>query len=218
MSPKHFLYVADPLCSWCYGFAPVVEQLAEHFEGRLPVQLVMGGLRAGNTNAMRKEDKDYIRNAWTRVNAATGQPFDHTFFDREGFVYDTEPACRAVVTARILKPSMALPFKSRISRAFYAENRDMTATNEIVAVAEEAGFDAGKFHDTFLAPDTRNETFRDFLTAKDMGIEGFPCLAAGSESEGFALITNGYRPIDGMIEGIEKWLKSGAVLQAANSN
>ena len=71
MTGKHFLYIADPLCSWCYGFAPVIEQLGEHFDGRLPVKILVGGLRAGNTSAMRKEDKDYIRNAWTRVNAAT---------------------------------------------------------------------------------------------------------------------------------------------------
>ena len=94
----------------------------------------------------------------------------------------------------------------------------MTATGDIVQVAEEAGFDPEQFRDAFLAPETRNETFRDFLVAKDMGVEGFPCLAVGNESEGLALITNGYRPIDGMIEGIEKWLASGAVLQAANTN
>ena len=42
----------------------------------LPCSVVMGGLRAGNTAPMRAEDKDYIRSAWTRVDAATGQPFD----------------------------------------------------------------------------------------------------------------------------------------------
>jgi putative protein-disulfide isomerase len=44
----HLLYIADPLCSWCYGFAPVINELRERFEGRLPVRLLMGGLRAGN--------------------------------------------------------------------------------------------------------------------------------------------------------------------------
>ncbi len=72
-----------------------------------------------------------MRGAWTRVGAATGQPFDMAFFDRASFTYDTEPACRAVVTARRLMPRMALPFKARISRAFYAENRDMTRADEI---------------------------------------------------------------------------------------
>ena len=203
---RHFLYIADPMCSWCYGFAPVIEGLARHFEGRLPVEVMMGGLRAGNTRAMRSEDKDYIRKAWTNVGAATGRSFDMAFFDREGFVYDTEPACRAVVTARHLAPKKALAFKGRVSEAFYGRNRDMTDTEEIAAVAVASGFDEMAFRAAFLSPDVRNDTFRDFITAKQMGVEGFPCLLIGGESREYALVTNGYRPIDGMIEAIEQWL------------
>jgi putative protein-disulfide isomerase len=145
------VYFADPMCSWCYGFSPVISALAEQFEDRLPLDLVMGGLRAGNTVPMRQQDKDFIRNAWTRVGAATGQPFATDFFDREGFVYDTEPACRAVVTARRLMPRMALPFMARIQQAFYAENRDMTAADAITEVAEEAGFDRARFAQAFAS-------------------------------------------------------------------
>lgn len=208
----HFLYIADPMCSWCYGFAPVIEQLARHFDGQLPVKLMMGGLRAGNTRAMRAEDKDYIRKAWTNVGAATGAKFDMAFFDREGFIYDTEPACRAVVTARHLAPDKALDFKGRISEAFYGHNRDMTDTEEIAAVAVAAGFDEMAFRAAFLSPAVRNDTFRDFITAKQMGVEGFPCLLIGDEASQYAIVTNGYRPIDGMIEGIEEWLASKATL------
>jgi putative protein-disulfide isomerase len=206
MTDRHFLYIADPMCSWCYGFAPVVEALAEHFEGRLPVRVMMGGLRAGNTRAMRQQDRDYIRGAWTKVGEATGRPFDMAFFDRENFVYDTEPACRAVVAARSLAPDKALAFKGRVSAAFYGANRDMTDTDEIVKVAGEAGFDETVFRETFLAPDTRNATFKDFLEAKQLGVEGFPCLVAGNETEGYALVTHGYRPLDGLPEAIERWL------------
>src|SRR5690606_27099081 len=73
---KELVYFADPMCSWCYGFAPVVAAIEQHFRGRLPLRLVMGGLRAGQTQPMRDKDRDYVRNEWVRVNAATGQPFD----------------------------------------------------------------------------------------------------------------------------------------------
>ena len=211
---KHLVYFADPMCSWCYGFAPVIAVLAERFEERLPLQVVMGGLRAGNTTPMRAEDKDYIRSAWTNVNQATGQPFDFHFLDRDGFVYDTEPACRAVVAARRLQPAMALPFMSRIQQAFYAENRDMTSAAEIADVAEEAGFERETFSDTFLAPDTRNDTFRDFLTAQHLEIRGFPTLIAGNNEEGYALLTNGYRPLDDLAGPLERWWAAGAPVKA----
>jgi putative protein-disulfide isomerase len=218
MAEKQLLYVADPMCSWCYGFSPVIAAIAERFEGRMPLRLVMGGLRAGNTSPMRQQDKDYIKGAWTRVGAASGQPFDFDFFDREGFVYDTEPACRAVVTARRLLPRMALPFMARISRAFYAENRDMTSREEIAGVAEEAGFEREPFEQAFLAADTRNDTFRDFLTAQQLGIHGFPTLIAGSDEEGYALITNGYQPLEGLAEPLERWWAAGAPVRAAAAN
>jgi putative protein-disulfide isomerase len=189
--------------------------LAERFEGRMDLQLVMGGLRAGNAAPMRPADKAYIRDAWTRVNAATGQPFDFSFLEREAFVYDTEPACRAVVAVRRLRPQMALPFMARISQAFYAENRDMTSAEEIAAVAEETGFDAQQFGDAFLAADTRNETFRDFRAAQELGIRGFPTLIAGSEEKGYALVTNGYRPLDDVLEPLERWWANGAPVTTA---
>ena len=209
----HFLYVADPLCSWCYGFAPVMDELARHFADRLPVRVVMGGLRAGNTKPMRAEDKAYIRDAWTRVAEASGQRFDMAFFERDGFVYDTEPPCRAVVTARewgASAPATPLAFKARISEAFYGHNRDVTSTDVVIAIAEESGFDGPAFRDSFLSAEMKSATFRDFLTSQELGVRGFPMLAAGSAEKGYALVTNGFRPIDGLIVALEAWLADGA--------
>ena len=217
-SGQHFLYVADPLCSWCYGFAPVISELANHFAGRLPVRLVLGGLRAGNTTPMRDTDKAYIRAAWTKVSAATGQPFDMAFFEREDFIYDTEPACRAVVIARDWGAGAgesALEFKARVSAAFYAYNRDVTDVNVLADIASEAGYERAAFHARLLAPESKNATFRDFLTSQELGVRGFPMLAAGTEETGYALVTNGFRPIDGLVEALETWLATGAPVKKA---
>ena len=43
----HLIYVMDPMCSWCYGFAPVIKRLVAEQEGTLQFKLVMGGLRPG---------------------------------------------------------------------------------------------------------------------------------------------------------------------------
>ncbi|MEZ5818829.1 MAG: DsbA family protein [Hyphomicrobiaceae bacterium] len=210
MSSPHFIYFADPMCSWCYGFSPVMEQIAGHFDGRLPVRLVMGGLRAGNKQPMREKDREYIRGAWKAVNEASGQPFDEGFFERESFTYDTEPACRAVVAMRRLAPDQALAFNRRVSSAFYAHNRDVTDDEVLADIGAEAGQDRTKFLAELQSEDCRNETFGDFLIAKQSGVEGFPLLAAGTQESGYALVTQGFRPIDGLVEAIEDWLAKGA--------
>ncbi len=217
MSDLRLVYFADPMCSWCYGFSPVISALAERFEAHLPLHTIMGGLRAGNTEPMRLEDKQYIRDAWKRVEAATGQPFDMGFLARENFVYDTEPACRAVVTARRLMPNLTLPFMARVQQAFYAENRDVTEAEEIASIAEEAGFDRAQFSAAFAAPETQNETFRDFLIAQELGIRGFPTLIAGSEAKGYALLTNGYRPLEDLADPLQRWLAAGAPVTKADA-
>ena len=59
-------------------------------------------------------------------------------------------------------------------------------------------------------PEAQNETFRDFLTAQELGIRGFPTLIAGSETKGYALLTNGYRPLEDLAGPLERWLAAGA--------
>ncbi len=209
------IYVADPMCSWCYGFAPVILALTPALRGAVAAALMMGGLRAGNPEVMRATDKDYLCQAWTQVGAATGQPFDLSFFEPESFTYDTEPACRAVVTVRRLQPTFALAVMALIQQAFYAENRDITSAPEFSCLEEEAGLAHQAFAATFSAPATRNETFGDFLTAQELGIRGFPTLIAGGRAKGYALVTNGYRWLEDLLEPLERWLAAGAPVTAS---
>ena len=67
------------------------------------------------------------------------------------------------------------------------------------------------------APETQNETFRDFLTAQELGIRGFPTLIAGSETKGYALLTNGYRPLEDLADPLERWLAAGAPVTKADA-
>lgn len=206
---KHLLYVADPMCSWCYGFSPVIAGVADHFEDRLPVQLMMGGLRAGNTKVWTAEDRATTAGYWRKVQQATGQRFDFDrFTQREGWVYDTEPACRAVVTMRLLNPRVALAFMGRVQRAFYAEGRDATQEAVLADLAAEAGVDREMFFAEFVSEEARRETQRDFQAAQRAGIRGFPTLLAGDGTGHYLVVTNGYRPLDGLPEALEKWLET----------
>ncbi|MEL0525923.1 hypothetical protein, partial [Neisseria gonorrhoeae] len=135
-SALSLIYVGDPMCSWCYGFGVPLGQLLERFP-ELPVQLVLGGLRAYNTQVMDAALKDKLRNAWAEVGRRSGQPFSQALFEREDFIYDTEPACRAVVTVRQHAPAMALHMYHAIQQAFYAEGRDVTKAAVLAEIWDE---------------------------------------------------------------------------------
>ena len=89
MNDEILWYFADPMCSWCWGFSPVVEALREEYRPRLKIALVMGGLRPGTTEAISASSRDDILHHWRQVHERSGQPFHFEGAMPEGFVYDT---------------------------------------------------------------------------------------------------------------------------------
>ena len=146
------LYVMDPMCSWCWGFAPVAQALVEQAQAAgVDVHLVVGGLRTGSGAALEPTTRRYILEHWQAVTDATGQPFKREGALPDGFVYDTEPACRAIVTARSLAPDCAWTLLGLIQRAFYVEGRDVTLAPVLVELAEQAGIPRIEFAGELLA-------------------------------------------------------------------
>ncbi len=69
---KQLIYVGDPMCSWCWGFAPVKRRIEELCHGRAEVSLVVGGLeptgivvRASTTSA------SFSTSPWVPLNNST---------------------------------------------------------------------------------------------------------------------------------------------------
>ena len=203
---QQLIYFADPMCSWCWGFSPVMTRLLDTYGSRFSLHMIMGGLRAGNTAAMDDEQKGYIRGHWEHVAERSGQPFDWAFFDQDGFVYDTEPACRAVVTARNLDPNLSYAMMHSVQKAFYAEGRDVTSADVLSEIAGAVGLSAGTFRTAFDTEDARNFTAQDFQTTQQVGVPGFPTLLLGKEDEDLMVLANGYQEYDGIAARLESAL------------
>ena len=203
------LYVMDPMCSWCWGFAPVAEALIEQAHGAgVEVHLVMGGLRTGDA-VLGPSTRRYILEHWQAVHEATGQVFAFEGALPEGFIYDTEPACRAVVAARSLDPASAWPLVKLIQHAFYVQGRDVTRAPVLVELAEAAGLPRSEFADAFDSTEQRIATAADFTWVQDLGIAGFPTLLAERNGQ-LALLTNGYQPLTELAPLLGRWLERAA--------
>lgn len=200
------LYVIDPMCSWCWGFAPVVEALATQAAERgVPMQLVLGGLRRDQVAIDAAARVRYL-GYWQAVNASTGQLFNFDEGLPLGMRYDTEPACRAVVTVRDLDPQSAWPMARRIQQAFYQQGADVTLPATLVQLAEEVGIPRIEFAEAFDSEAQHRATAADFTWVQDLGIAGFPTLLAESAGR-LALLTNGYQPLDVLSPLLGRWLE-----------
>ena len=210
-SVKSLIYVGDPMCSWCYGFGVPLGQLLNQLPG-IPITVVLGGLRAYNTDVMTQTLKDTLHHHWEEVHKRSGQPFTYGQFLSDDFIYDTEPACRAVITIRAHAPEHTLAMYHAIQRAFYAQSRDVTQAKVLADVWEELTatlppldepFTRADFKKAFNSETIKSLTIDDFMIAQQWGIRGFPALIAVVNGQA-QLVANGYMEANTMLERIQQ--------------
>ena len=198
-------YFADPMCSWCWGFSPVIGAITESLGDRVSVRLVVGGFRAGETRPLDEKAKAVLRHHWEEVEQTTGQPFSFSFFDRKGFVYDTEPACRALVVMRSFAPDSTLAYLEAVHRAFYLGNRDVSDRSVLADIAKKFTLDPAAFTALFEAPEIIEATLADFRAVASAGITGFPTVVL-RRGEDFSLLTAGFQPFEALKPQLDRWL------------
>ncbi len=209
MNGPHLIYFADPMCSWCYGFSPVIDQIRGAYGDALPVRVVMGGLRPGTDTPMTAEAKASVAGHWVHVHEASGLPFDPTVLDREGFIYDTDPAARAVVVVRRAGEDVAARYLAAAQRAFYSENRDVTSGAVLADLAEDFGLERAAFLEAWGSEAAKQETWRDYAMSQNAGVTGFPTLVGGPNAEGvYGVVTRGYAPGEQVLGVLRNWIAS----------
>ncbi len=203
---KELIYVGDPMCSWCYGFAPTKRKLEEQCEGRAVTTLVVGGLHIDWTEPQDEARKKFLDEHWREIGERSGQPFKFDILERDDFVYNTEAACRAAVTAREMAGNKtALNFFTHLQGAFYAENRDVTQDEMLIDLAGAFGLDRDDFAQRFPSDEMRQKTQMDFYFAQRLGVSGFPTVVV-NDKNGFAYLTVGYQEYENLEPVIEAWL------------
>jgi putative protein-disulfide isomerase len=193
--PPRLLVFEDAMCSWCYGFQPELERFLAGPAAGLEVLVQAGGLRPFSTEVMTEAEKPRFRGYREQVAAASGRPFDWRFFERDGFVLDTEPASRAVVTVRSLMPEAALPYLHALSEAFFARDTDLKDEAALADIAAGFGVDGGAFLAAFRSDEAKEATLDDFRLARRFGVNGFPTLVLLAGDRAMALAV-GYTTAD----------------------
>ena len=184
------IYVGDPMCSWCWGFAPEIEALsAEH-----PVEVVVGGLRPGpSAQPLGDRMAEFLREHWVEIAQRTGQPFDTRFLERrDDWLYDTEPAAIAIVTMREMNETATLDYFTTIQHAFYADGLDVTDFDVLADLAANHSVDVGEFRERVGTDEAKQAAWADFSRARSWGISGFPTLVGELTGDRLALLARGW--------------------------
>jgi putative protein-disulfide isomerase len=192
----NLIYVADPMCSWCYGFGETIGAVLAEPRDAAPLQLalVMGGLRPYTTEPLAPGRANEIFGHWHHVHDASGVPFaqaPNTALHDPAFVYDTEPASRATIAVRTLWPQHVWRYFKAVQHAFYADAKNVTRPDVLADVAEQQGLPRAEFARAFASEEMREATRQDFAQTQAWGIRGFPALLA-EHAGALHLVASGY--------------------------
>lgn len=203
-------YVGDPMCSWCWGIAPTVGAVEAFCEKEgIGFAVTVGGLRAGGGELWNVAFKDFLRTEWKRIGEATGQPFGFKLLDEAEFDYDTEPACRAVATVKLLQARQGLPgsivlaFFSAIQHKFYVEGRDPKQTAFYASICTDLAVDFDAFRSLFESPEAREAVQQDFVRCRQWAVRSFPTLLLERDGK-VELLAAGYVTTEQLLSRLQQ--------------
>ena len=202
-SLNEIIYVGDPMCSWCWGISPVLNELKAKYEGIYKFKVVVGGLRPGGGDAWTPEFKTFLKHHWEEVNERSGQPFSYSLFDKASFNYDTEPSCRAILCYRALSPLHELIFFEAIQHKFYVENEDPNEVQFYKSICEAHNLNYTEFEKLFLSQEMKQATHKEFLLNRSWGVNAYPTILFKS-NERMDVLSRGYTNLNNLVEKINK--------------
>ncbi len=206
------IYLTDPMCSWCWGFAATLDRLSEALLPSVELRYVLGGLAPDSDDPMPDATRRMVQNAWGAVAATTGAEFNHDFWTECEPRRSTYPSCRAVLAAESLQPGLGPRMVRGIQHAYYLEARNPSNLDTLVGVATSLGLDPAQFLESIQSPAVEAELQKHIAERAHLGgtadAAGFPSLILRDGQRDVAL-TRGYAPW----EELEPSLREAGVLR-----
>ena len=199
-------YVLDPMCSWCWGFRPVFEQVKSALPAEIQIRYVMGGLAPDSDEPMPASTRDYVQSQWRLVTRKTGADFNWDFWTSCKPRRSTYPACRAVIAAGLQHETATAAMIHAIQLAYYQQARNPSDPDTLVALAVETGLEPQQFTDDMNSQQVAERLASDFELRRQLGVDSFPSLRLETQNK-VTVIEIDYRNADPIISQIENSLR-----------
>ena len=203
-------YIGDPMCSWCYGMSDILKDTQEYCaKNGIKFQTIVAGLRASGQVLWDKRFKGFLKEEWTNISNKTGKKFSFEILDLLNFDYDTTPACKAVLIAKILSSNnskIVLEFFSKIQEKFYANSQDTKKLEFYKLICEDLNLDFEEFSKLFEDKSLDKKLQNEFIFGRNLS-SSFPSLILVNKKQKVN-ISIGYSSLEDVISRINKNLKS----------
>ncbi|MGS5086557.1 DsbA family protein [Hydrogenophaga sp. A37] len=181
-------YLFDPLCGWCYGASPVIQQLGQ--QASVQLELAPTGLFAGGGRSM---DAAFAGYAWSndqRIAKLTGQRFTEAYrqnvLGHLGSPFDSATTTLALTAVSLSEPQRELETLKALQEARYVQGLDTCDTTVVAQLLRDQGLaDAAErlaAADAELLAANAARIHRARGLMQTLGAQGVPVLVVHSAS------------------------------------
>jgi putative protein-disulfide isomerase len=196
------IYVHDPMCSWCWGFTSVYQQLVDQLPEDIEIRRRVGGLAPDSDLPMPESMQQMLQQTWMRIEQTIpGTRFNHDFWSQCAPRRSTYPACRAVIAARGQGESYDFLMTSQIQQAYYLQARNPSDNSTLIELSDEIGLDSTQFANDLEDPKIDELLVNEINQSRSIGIDSFPSLMLEQDGQYTRILSN-YTEVNPILDQI----------------
>ncbi len=181
--------VTDPMCAWCWGMSPAVEEAAAALSGEVSFDLLLAGVNTRARAPVGQYARRLFLHVWREVHATTGQTF--AFQVPDGLVYNSTRPCLAVAAVRRALDRPPFGYLHRLQQLLFAEARDINDPGLLAATATDFGVSAETVRQGFEDQSLRSTVRAGFACSRSYGTSALPHVLIERDGER-TLLAGGY--------------------------
>lgn len=203
------IYCYDAYCGWCYGFSPVIKQMAETYKENFHVEVLSGGMVLPEQPVHISVTAEYIKNAYKTVEEYTGIKFGEDYLwhinhpDQSDWFPSSEKPAIALCIFKELYSERQVEFIADLQYSLHYEGRDLTDNEAYRHLLEKYTIDADDFYSKLKEEGYKEKAYYEFQLCKQLQVTGFPQVLMQITETKFHLLATGYTDEETLVKRIE---------------
>lgn len=178
-------YVYDPMCSWCWGYAPTWQKLQKALATHVDIRYGLGGLAPDSDEPMPNDMQTFLQQTWRNIAEQLGTQFNFDFWQKCQPRRSTYPACRAAIVARAYGKEQAMLLA--IQQAYYLQAKNPSDIATLHGLAIDIGLDGAEFLKQINSENTDILLNDEISNIRRLPISGFPSLVLVTNNRSMAI-------------------------------
>lgn len=191
-------YCYDAYCSWCFGFSPVIKKIAEEYKDKFDVEVLSGGMLAGENKMPIERIASIFKEEYKRVEDMAGVKYGEDYLwhinnpDKSDWVMNSEKPAIALCILKEYYPDRQLEFASDLQYALNYEGRDLDDDEAYRHLLDKYNIQPEAFYSKLNDAEYIEMAYYEFALMKQLQVNGYPTVFIQTGETKFVMVARGY--------------------------